>query len=83
MAVAAQRSGASSGAAIKMDRLSQGLLLHVDGVEETPEVAARFTEAKHLLERSIGKTILIQPTKAPEPNTVNEAVRLTPVVVLR
>jgi hypothetical protein len=55
----------------------------VDGVEETPEIAARFTEAKHLLERSIGKTILIQPTKAPELNTANEAVPLTPVVVLR
>jgi CHAD domain-containing protein len=83
LAVAAQRSGATSGAAIRMDRLSQGLLLHVDGVEETPDVAARFTEAKHLLERSISKTILIQPTKAPELNTANEAVRLTPVVVLR
>ena len=83
LAVAAQRSGAASGAAIKMETLSQTLLLHVDGVEETPEIAARFTEAKHLLERSIGKTILIQPTKAPEINTANEVVPLTPVVVLR
>jgi hypothetical protein len=58
-------------------------LLHVDGVEETPDVAARFTEAKHLLERSVGKTILIQPTKAPELNTANEVVGLTPVAVLR
>jgi CHAD domain-containing protein len=83
LAVAAQRSGAASGAAIKMDMLSQGLLLHVDGVEETPDVAARFTEAKHLLERSISKTILIQPTKAPELNTANEVVRPTSVVALR
>lgn len=83
LAVAAQRSGAASGAAIKLESLSQGLLLRVDGVEETPEIAARFTEAKQLLERSIGKTILIQPTQAPKFDTGNEVVPLTPVVVFR
>jgi CHAD domain-containing protein len=83
LAVAAQRSGAASGAAIKMETLLQGLLLHVNGVEETPGIAARFTEAKQLLERSIGKTILIQPTRTPELNSANEVVPLTPVVVLR
>ena len=30
------------------------------GVEDNPENAARFAEAKRLLERSLGKTILIQ-----------------------
>lgn len=83
LAVAAQRGGAASGAAIKMETLSQGLLLRVDGVEETPEVAARFTEAKQLLERSIGKTILIQPAKGPELTDGNEVLPLTPIVVLR
>ena len=83
LAVAAQRSGAASGAAIRMETLPQGLLLHVDGVEETPDVAARFTEAKLLLERSISKTILIQPTKALELNTANEVVPPPPVVVFR
>jgi hypothetical protein len=83
LAVAAQRSGAASGAAIKMETLSQVLLLHVDGVQETPEIAARFTEAKHLLERSIGKTILIQPSKTPELNRGNAVAPLTPVVPFR
>jgi CHAD domain-containing protein len=62
VAVAAQRSGVTSGAAIRLERLPQGLLLHLKGVEETPEVAARFAEAKHPLERALGKTILVQPS---------------------
>jgi len=60
LAVAAQRSGVTSGAAIRIERLPQGLLLHVEGVAETPEVAARFAEAKHPLEHALGKTILVQ-----------------------
>jgi len=61
LAVAAQRSGVNAGAAIKIESLPQGLLLHIEGVEETPEVAARFAEAKRPLEHALGKTILVQP----------------------
>jgi len=82
-AVAAQRSGVTCGAAIKIDPLAQGLLLHVEGVEETPGIAARFTEAKHLLERSIGKTILVQPAKTPQPEPASKVVPLLPVAVVR
>jgi hypothetical protein len=61
VAVAAQRSGVTSGAAIAIESLPQGLLLQVRGVEETPEIAARFTEAKYPLERALGKTLLVRP----------------------
>lgn len=83
LAVAAQRSGATSGAAITIEALSQGLLLHVDGVEETPAIAARFTKAKHLLEVSIGKSILVQPAKALQPEPNRTVVPLLPAVVVR
>jgi hypothetical protein len=51
----------NAGAAIKIESLPQGLLLHIEGVEETPEVAALFVEAKRPLEHALGKTILVQP----------------------
>jgi len=60
MAVALQNCGVHSGAALHFENLPQGLLLHVAGVEDNPENAARFAEAKRLLERSLAKTILIQ-----------------------
>jgi CHAD domain-containing protein len=82
LAVAAQRSGANSGAAIKVESLPQGLLLHVEGVEETPEIAARFVEAKYPLEHALGKTILIQPTDSPQTAQAKKAVALPPVALI-
>lgn len=60
LALALQKCGVNAGYALRIDNLSQGLLLHVAGVEESPQNAARFAEAKRLLERSLAKTILIQ-----------------------
>jgi CHAD domain-containing protein len=60
MAAAAQRCGVKSSRWLRVEILSQGLLLHAAGVEDSPKNAARFTGAKRLLERSLGKTILIQ-----------------------
>jgi CHAD domain-containing protein len=72
LAVAAQRSGVNAGAAIKIESLPQGLLLHIEGVEETPEVAALFVEAKRPLEHALGKTILVQPlVQAQAPSTTH------------
>lgn len=82
LSLAAQRSGVSSGAAVKIEALPQGLLLHLDGVEETPAIAARFAKAKHLLEVSIGRSILVQPSKAVPPAPAAEIAPLLPVVVL-
>lgn len=80
LAVAAQRSGVTSGAAIRIEALPQGLLLHLDGVEETPAIAARFAKAKHLLEVSIGKSILVQPAKALQPEPAKKVMPFLPVV---
>jgi CHAD domain-containing protein len=60
LAVALQKCGVHSGAALHLENLPQGLLLHVAGVEDSPQNAARFAEAKRLLERSLAKTLLIQ-----------------------
>jgi hypothetical protein len=81
LAVAAQRSGVRSGAAVRIEALPQGLLLHLDGVEETPALAARFAKAKHLLEVSIGKSILVQPSKALRPEPAKKVMPFLPAVV--
>src|SRR2546422_10483745 len=49
-----------SSSSLRIDDLPQGLLLHAGGAEDSPKNAARFTEAKRLMERSLGKTILVQ-----------------------
>jgi len=59
LALATQRAGITSGAALELESLPQGLLLHIRGVEETPDNAASFAKAKRLLEHSLGKTILL------------------------
>jgi CHAD domain-containing protein len=65
LSAAAQKCGVTSGTAARIEVLPQALLLRVSGVEDSPENAARFAEAKKLLERSLGKTILIQSEPAP------------------
>jgi CHAD domain-containing protein len=60
LAITLQKLGASSGKDLRIENLSQRLLLHVSGVEDTPENAAAFSETKRVLERSLGRTILVQ-----------------------
>jgi CHAD domain-containing protein len=83
IAVAAQRSGVRCGAAIKIEPLQQGLLLRVEGVEETPEVAARFAEAKRMLEHALGKTILVQPTNRSAIDQARKAIVLPAIAMIR
>jgi CHAD domain-containing protein len=64
LAIAAQKSGVTKSSSLRLGVLPQGFLLHVAGVEDSPKNAARFTEAKQQLERSLGKTILIQAEPA-------------------
>jgi CHAD domain-containing protein len=59
LALAVQRTGIGSGGALKLEGLPQGLLLHIRGVEENPDRAASFATAKKLLERSLGRSILV------------------------
>jgi CHAD domain-containing protein len=60
LAIAAQKCGVKSSSSLRIDVLPQGLLLHAGGAEDSPKNAARFAEAKRLMERSLGKTILVQ-----------------------
>lgn len=61
LAAALQKSGVTSGSSLRVETLPQGLLLRLVGVEDSPGNAARFAEAKKLLERNLGKTLLVQP----------------------
>jgi CHAD domain-containing protein len=60
LALAAQRCGVKSSSMLQIEVLPQGLLLHVAAVEDSPKNAARFSEAKRLLEQNLSKPILIQ-----------------------
>ena len=60
LALAAQKSGLTAGRSLHIEALPQGLLLTVGGAEDSPKNAARFAEAKRLLERCLGKTILVR-----------------------
>jgi len=60
LALAAQKSGVARSSSLRIESLPQGLLLRIAGVEDSPKNAARFTAAKRLLERSLGKPILVQ-----------------------
>jgi CHAD domain-containing protein len=71
LAITAQKCGLTAGRSLDSELLPQGLLLTVGGAEDSPKNAARFAEAKRLLERSLGKTILIRL----EPETDESANR--------
>ncbi|HSC45274.1 MAG TPA: CHAD domain-containing protein [Candidatus Acidoferrum sp.] len=60
LAAALYASGITSGGTLRVENLSEGLLLVAGGAEDTPENAAEFSKAKRLLERSLGKSIVIQ-----------------------
>jgi CHAD domain-containing protein len=64
MAIAAQKCGVKSSSSLRIDDLPQGLLVHAGGAADSPKNAARFAEAKRLMERSLGKTILVQAEPA-------------------
>jgi CHAD domain-containing protein len=64
VAIAAQKCGVKSSSSLRIDDLPQGLLLHAGGAADSPKNAARFAEAKRLMERSLGKTILVQARPA-------------------
>jgi CHAD domain-containing protein len=81
LAIAAQKSGVSKSSSLRLEVLPPGLLLHVAGAEDSPKNAARFTEAKQQLERSLGKTILIQAEPVHDGNTDSEVELQPPVPI--
>ena len=85
LAIAAQKCGVTNSSSLRLEVLPQGFLLHVAGVEDSPKNAARFTAAKQQLERSLGKTILIQaePTVAADSTAKVELQPLVPISIVR
>jgi CHAD domain-containing protein len=84
LAITAQKCGVAKSSSLRLEVLPQGLLLHVAGVEDSPKNAARFTEAKQQLERSLGKSILIQaePAGAADANAKPELQPPVPISIV-
>jgi exopolyphosphatase/pppGpp-phosphohydrolase len=85
LAIAAQKCGVTKSSSLRLEVLPQGFLLHVAGVEDSPKNAARFTEAKQQLERSLGRTILIQaePASGADENSKAELQSPVPISIVR
>jgi CHAD domain-containing protein len=81
LALAAQKSGVAKSSSLRLEVLPRGLLLQVAGVEDSPKNAARFTEAKQQLERSLGKSILIQAEPAGAAHANGKAELQSPVAI--
>jgi len=81
LAFAAQKSGVTKSSSLRLEVLPQGLLLHVAGVADSPKNAARFTEAKQQLERSLGKSILIQAEQTGDDGASGKAELQPPVPI--
>jgi hypothetical protein len=86
LALAIYSHGIASGANLQIENLPQGLLLVVGGAEDTPENAADFSKAKRLLERSLGKSIVVQPLGVHTPaanNHPESAAKLPTIEIVR
>jgi CHAD domain-containing protein len=73
VALALSRFGVRRGPDIFLETVSDGLLLRLRGVEDSPDNAARFTKAKRLLERSMGRTMVMRAEPAEAAETVRPA----------
>jgi CHAD domain-containing protein len=63
-----RKSGIDSGAGIRAEKSPEAVILHVPGLEDSAETAARLAAGKHLLETYLGKPLILKP--APKPDNV-------------
>jgi CHAD domain-containing protein len=85
LAIAAQKAGVTRSSSLRIETLPQVLLLHIAAVEDSPKNAARFTAAKRLLERSLGKAILIlaESEISATPSTQTDSAPPFPISIVR
>jgi CHAD domain-containing protein len=69
LARAIRKCGVQSPVGIRMDKSLDAIILHVPGLEESEETAARLAAGKYLLESSLGRPLIIKSV-APLPKVV-------------
>jgi len=66
LARALRKAGMNSSKGMRATASGEAIVLTAPNLQDSPEVSARLAAAKHLLERGLGKPILIKAVPAPE-----------------
>jgi hypothetical protein len=75
-----RKSGIEQTAGFRAEKTAAAVLLHVPGLVDSAETAARLAAAKHLLDTYLGKPLILKPAAAPQlvalPSPTNQQVPL-------
>jgi hypothetical protein len=63
-----RKCGVDTSTGMRAEKSLDAVILHVPGLEDSAETAARLAAAKHLLETYLGKALILKP--APKPDNV-------------
>lgn len=63
-----RKSGIETGMGIRAEKSPEAVILHMPGLEDSAETAARLAAGKHLLETYLGKALILKP--APKSDNV-------------
>jgi CHAD domain-containing protein len=68
LARALRKSGVDTCIGMRAEKSQEAVILHVPGLQDSAETAARLAAAKHLLETYLAKALILKP--APKPDNV-------------
>jgi CHAD domain-containing protein len=75
-----RKSGIEDGSGFRAEKTAAAVLLHVPGLVDSVETAARLAAAKHLLDTYLGKPLILMPATPPQlvalPSPVDQRVPL-------
>jgi CHAD domain-containing protein len=75
-----RKSGIEQGVGFRAEKTAAAVLLHVPGLVDSAETAARLAAAKHLLDTYLGKPLILRPATPPQlvalPSPANQQVPL-------
>jgi exopolyphosphatase/pppGpp-phosphohydrolase len=61
-----RKSGIEQGVGFRAEKTAAAVLLHVPGLVDSAETAARLAAAKHLLDTYLGKPLILKPAVPPQ-----------------
>jgi exopolyphosphatase/pppGpp-phosphohydrolase len=62
-----RKSGIEQGVGFRAEKTAAAVLLHVPGLVDSAETAARLAAAKHLLDTYLGKPLILKPATPQQP----------------
>lgn len=80
LARALVKCGATRSSGMRMEKTEESIVLKLAGLADTEESAARLGAAKHLLQRCIGKPLLLVAQPVPQPKAATQPAETQPVL---